>query len=349
MLADLRVPPFDPALRARVRHAIDVKTKPPGSLGRIEELALQLALIQETEAPRVEAHLLLCAADHGVVAEGVSAWPQEVTAQMVANFLAGGAASTVFAREMGCKVTVADAGVAAPIPPAPEGAPALRRAGIRPGTRNFAREDAMTPAELSAALEFGATLAREAIAEGATVIALGEMGIGNTSSAAMLAHKIAGIELAPLVGPGAGLDGEGVSRKQQVLERAAARHPRRMDPMAALAAYGGLEIAALTGACAAAAAGGAAVLSDGFIASSAALAAIAARPEIGPRVIFSHMSREPGHRLMLEALEARPLLDLDLRLGEGTGALLALPLLRAACAMLAEMATFESAGVSGKD
>jgi nicotinate-nucleotide--dimethylbenzimidazole phosphoribosyltransferase len=345
MLNDLSVSAFDTALADRVQREIDAKTKPPGSLGRVESLALRLALIQGVERPSARARLILCAGDHGIVAEGVSAWPQEVTAQMVLNFLAGGAASTVFARAAGASVTVADAGVAAPLPDAP----GLRRAGIRNGTRNAAVEDAMTAEETEAALRFGAGLAQEAVAEGARVVALGEMGIGNTSAAALLVHKIAGVELGPLTGPGAGLDAPGVARKLEVLERAAARRPGRLDPTTALAAYGGLEIAALAGATIGAAASHAAVLADGFIASAAALVAIAARPELKYHVIFSHRSHEPGHRLLLEAIGAEPLLDLDLRLGEGTGALLALPLLTAACAMLNEMATFESAGVSGKD
>lgn len=351
MLRDLAIPAVDPDLGARVQAAIDAKTKPAGSLGAIERLALALALAQGDAAPRAEpARLLLFAGDHGITAEGVSAWPSEVTAQMVLNFLAGGAASTVFARANGVEVTVADAGVKAPLPDHP----ALRRAGIRTGTRNAAVEDAMTGEELSAALRFGADLAREAVSQGARVILLGEMGIGNSSSAALLAHAVDGIPLGPLTGPGAGLDAAGVDAKRQVLERAAARRldgrkDGRLAPLDALAAFGGYEIAAMAGAVIGAASAGTAVLVDGYIATAAALCALRARPEAGPRCIFAHESHEPGHRLMLQSLGVRALLDLDLRLGEGTGALLAQPLLRAACAMLAEMATFESAGVSGKD
>ncbi len=348
MLEDLSVPAFDPALRDRVLREIDIKTKPPGSLGVIEELALQLALIQNVERPRVRARLLLCAADHGIVAEGVSAWPQEVTAQMMLNFLAGGAASTVFARMTATEVTIADLGVATEFPELPVAAPELRRANIRAGTRNFAREDALTAEEAAAAVAYGARMALEAAEGGATVIALGEMGIGNTSSAAMLAHKICGIDLDGLVGPGAGLDDAGVARKREVLRRAAARHPDRMAPMEALRAYGGLEIAALAGAAIAGASARMAVVADGYISSAAALVALKARPDAAGHIVFSHRGKAPGHRMMMDAIGARPLLDLDLRLGEGSGALLALPLLQAACAMLAEMATFESAGVSGK-
>ncbi len=345
MLEDTQIAAPDPALGARVQRMIDAKTKPPGSLGRIESLALQMALAQGTEAPSADpARLFIFAGDHGIVAEGVSAWPQEVTAQMVLNFLAGGAASTVFARANGVAVTVADAGVAAPLPDAP----GLVRAGVRRGTRNAAVEDALTPDEVARALAFGAGLAAEAVAAGARVVALGEMGIGNTSAATLLAHAVAGIELGVLTGPGAGLDAAGVDCKLGVLARAAARRPGPLAPLDALAAFGGLEIAAMAGALVGAASRGAVVLVDGFIATSAALVALAARPEARPFCVFAHRSKEPGHRRMLDWLEAQPLIDLDLRLGEGTGALLALPLLRAACAMLNEMATFESAGVSGK-
>ena len=345
MLPDYPIAATDPALGREVQAAIDAKTKPPGSLGRIETLALQMALAQGTARPAADpARLFIFAGDHGIVEEGVSAWPQEVTAQMVLNFLAGGAASTVFARANGAAVTVVDAGVAGEIGEAP----GLVRAAIRRGTRNAAREDALTATEVGGALALGARLAAEAAASGARVIALGEMGIGNTSAAALVAHGIAGIGLGVLTGPGAGLDAPGVDRKLAVLGRAAGRRPGPLAPETALAAFGGLEIAAMAGALIGAASRGAVVLVDGFIATAAALAALAARPEARPHCVFAHRSKEPGHRRMLEWLEVEPLIDLDLRLGEGTGALLALPLLRAACAMLNEMATFESAGVSGK-
>ena len=346
MLTDFAIAAPDAALGARVQRAIDAKTKPPGSLGRIEALALQMALAQGTERPAADpARLFIFAGDHGIVAEGVSAWPQEVTAQMVGNFLAGGAASTVFARVSGAAVTVVDAGVATEIGEAP----GLVRGGVRRGTRNAAREDALTADEVERALALGAGLAAEAVGQGTRVVALGEMGIGNTSAAALVAHGIAGIELGLLTGPGAGLDAHGVDRKLAVLARAAGRRPGPLAPAEALAAFGGLEIAAMAGAVIGAASARAVVLVDGFIATAAALAALAARPEARDYCVFAHRSREGGHRRMLEWLEVEPLIDLDLCLGEGTGALLALPLLRSACAMLNEMATFESAGVSGKD
>ena len=220
--------------------------------------------------------------------------------------------------------------------------------GFRP-TRNAAVEDALTVDEVARTLAFGAGLAVEAVVGGARVIALGEMGIGNTSAATLVAHAVAGIDLGVLTGPGAGLDADGVGRKLAVLVRAAARRPGPLAAGDALAAFGGLEIVAMAGALIGAASRGAVVLVDGFIATAAALAALAARPEAKPYCVFAHRSKEPGHARMLEWLEVEPLIDLDLRLGEGTGALLALPLLRSACAMLNEMATFESAGVSGKE
>jgi nicotinate-nucleotide--dimethylbenzimidazole phosphoribosyltransferase len=346
MLGACSIRPVDPALRTSVQTAIDLKTKPPGSLGRIEALALQMALAQSTGSPVADpVRLFIFAGDHGIVAEGVSAWPQEVTAQMVLNFLAGGAASTVFARTNGAEVTVVDAGVVTEL----ADAPGLVRAGIRKGTRNAAVEDALTADEVDRALDFGAGLASEAVADGAKVIALGEMGIGNTSAATLVAHAVAGVDLGVLTGPGAGLDAHGVDRKLEVLARAAARRPGPLAPMDALAAFGGLEIAAMAGALIGAASAGAVVLVDGFIATAAALAALAARPEAMPYCVFAHRSKEPGHVRLLDWLKVEPLIDLDLRLGEGTGALLALPLLRSACAMLNEMATFESAQVSGKN
>jgi nicotinate-nucleotide--dimethylbenzimidazole phosphoribosyltransferase len=260
----------------------------------------------------------------------------------VANFLAGGAAATVFARSVGCAVTVVDAGVTGDLP----ADPTLVRLGIRAGTRNAAAEDALTAEEAEAAVAAGAELAIGAVRAGARTVLLGEMGIGNTSSASLLAHALAGLGLAVVTGPGAGLDAAAVGRKRAVLARAAARHPKRLAPVEALAAFGGLEIAAMAGALIGAASAGAVAVVDGFIGGAAALAALGARPEAAPYAVFAHRSAEPGHAGVLDALGARALLNLDMRLGEGTGALLALPLMRAACAMLSEMASFEHAGIS---
>jgi len=345
MLDNYPITQPDQSLLDRVQAHIDIKTKPPGSLGRIERLALQMAGAQNTDTPHSDpARLLLFAADHGLVAEGVSAWPSEVTAQMVANFLAGGAAANVFARTNGLDITVVDAGIASDLPPDDN----LVVAGIARGTRSALREDAMTAGETTKSLEFGANLAAKAVDEGAKVIALGEMGIGNTSSAALLCSAIDEIDIEALTGPGAGLDKEGVGRKTQILKQVLQRKTGRLAPFEALQSFGGLEIAMMAGALIGAASRNAVVLVDGYIASAAALVALRARPEALHYPVFAHRSMEPGHRLLLNAIGAEPLLDLDLRLGEGTGALLAFPLLRNACAMLAEMATFESAGVSGK-
>ena len=289
--------------------------------------------------------MLLFAADHGLVSEGVSAWPSEVTTQMVANFLNGGAAANVFARSNNVEISIIDAGIIGDLPDHPS----LIRASIKKGTANSMHEDAMSGGELDRALKIGANLARKAIEEGSRIIAIGEMGIGNTSSATLLAHSIHAIDLTVLTGPGAGLDENGTNKKLNVLKKVAARKPGILTPLEALQSFGGLEIAMMTGAVIGAASAGAIVLVDGFIASAAAMCAIAARPDAAPYAIFAHRSKEPGHQLMMDAIGVQPLIDLDLRLGEGTGALLALPLLRNACAMMNEMATFEQAGVSAKN
>lgn len=341
-MVDYQIAPVSTDLRTQVRGMIDAKTKPLGSLGQIEKLALNLALSQNTAEPGARTTLLLCAGDHGLVEEGVSAWPSEVTAQMVMNFLNGGAAANVFARAAGADIKIIDAGVSSPLPDDAK----LLRAGIRAGTRNALKEDAMTAEEVEAALSFGGETASAAVANGADVIALGEMGIGNTSSAALLAHIVTGASLEDLVGAGAGLDTPGVVKKIEILKKCRARKPGKLEPIEAMAAFGGLEIAVMAGAIIGAAASNATVLVDGYIATAAALMAVEARPECRPYLVFAHESFESGHVEMLAHLDADALLDLDLRLGEGTGALLAVPLLKAAAAMLAEMATFESAGVT---
>ncbi|MFK7901532.1 MAG: nicotinate-nucleotide--dimethylbenzimidazole phosphoribosyltransferase [Nitratireductor sp.] len=350
MLSNYKINQPDAALLNQVQGAIDIKTKPPGSLGVIESLALNMAGAQNSANPSADpAHLFIFAGDHGLTAEGVSAWPSEVTTQMVANFLSGGAAANVFARTNDVKLTIVDAGIIGDLPEHEN----LIKANIKKGTNNALKEDALSEDELEAALQFGALQASNAVKNGDKVILFGEMGIGNTSSASLLAHAIAGIDLETLTGPGAGLDKQGVVQKIEILKQVAARKlsskDDRLTPTKALQAFGGLEIAMIAGGIIGTAANNGVALVDGFIASAGALCAIKARPEIAPYVVFSHRSKEPGHTAMLQSINAEPLLDLNLRLGEGTGALLALPLLRNACAMLEQMATFESAGVSGKD
>ncbi|MBP7003428.1 nicotinate-nucleotide--dimethylbenzimidazole phosphoribosyltransferase [Amaricoccus sp.] len=325
---------------ARLRAAIDGKTKPPGALGRVEEIAAQVARLQGTLAPRLDGcTLTIFAADHGVAAAGVSAYPQAVTRQMVANFLAGGAAATVFARGLGVPVVVVDAGVAG----APLDHPALVSRRIGAGTASFLDGPAMTRGQLAAALDAGRALGAGPVE---TAAAFGEMGIGNTASAAAVAHKLTGLPLAGLVGRGAGLDDAGLAAKAAILARAAARTGGRLGAEAALAEYGGFEIAMMAGAMVGAAAAGRVVLVDGFIATAAAACAAALDPGARGALVFAHRSAEAGHGPLLDWLGARALLDLDMRLGEGSGALLAWPIVRAAAAMLAEMASFESAGVA---
>ncbi|WP_089339249.1 nicotinate-nucleotide--dimethylbenzimidazole phosphoribosyltransferase [Burkholderia singularis] len=341
------VAPLDDAeLRATLARVIDQKTKPPGSLGRLEALALQLGLVQRTVAPRiVRPAMIVFAADHGIAAEGVSPYPQAVTAQMVANFVAGGAAINAFSGVAGCVLEIVDAGVASPL----DDALPLVRAAIARGTRNFARERAMTRDEVRAALEAGAARVAHHAALGTNMIGFGEMGIANTSAAACLMSRMLNVPLDACVGRGTGLDDAGLAHKRAVLERALARHPDARAPLDVLATFGGFEIAMMTGAFVEAARARMTILVDGFIATSALLIADALAPAVREYCVFSHVSNEAGHRRMLEHFGAHALLSLDLRVGEGTGAALALPLVRAAAAFVSEMASFEAAGVANRD
>ncbi|HEY4316677.1 MAG TPA: nicotinate-nucleotide--dimethylbenzimidazole phosphoribosyltransferase [Herbaspirillum sp.] len=334
----------DAALAAALAAAIANKTKPPGSLGLLETIAARIGLIQGTLAPCLSApEILVFAADHGVVAENISAFPQSVTWQMVHNFLGQGAAINVFARQNGCALKVVDAGVNHDF-----GAlPGLLDRKIGPGTANFARQPAMSAEQCRLALEHGMALAAQV--EG-NVIGFGEMGIGNTTSAAALMHALTGIAAADCVGAGTGLDAAGVAHKARVVADAAMLHGvDAADPLAVLRTFGGFEIAMMAGAMLQAAAMRKVLLIDGFIVSSALLVAARLRPAILDYCIFSHCSDEHGHRRLLREFDAQPLLQLDLRLGEGTGAALALPLLHAAVNFLREMATFDGAGVSGRN
>jgi len=348
-----RVAPLDHAAMAAAGTRLNRLTKPPGSLGRLEALATQLAGITGSELPRAErAAVVVFVADHGVTAQGVSAYPSDVTAQMVANFMRGGAAINVLGRLVGAVVTVVDVGVCGAIPRVePESADRGARlvvARVAEGTRDMTVGPAMTRAEATRAIDVGRSVAADLIEAGVDVIAVGEMGIGNTTAASAIVAAMTGRAASEVTGRGTGLDDAAVGRKVAVIAAALARHrPDSGDPIGVLAAVGGLEIAALVGAILACAEARVPLVLDGFITGAAALVAAAIAPPAVPRMIASHCSAERGHRVVLEDLGLEPLLDLELRLGEGSGAALALPLVRAATAILAEMATFDQAGVSG--
>jgi nicotinate-nucleotide--dimethylbenzimidazole phosphoribosyltransferase len=347
------VPPFDDAAASRARAHQAQLTKPPGSLGRLEDLAVFYAGArgQFPVAAPARPRLYVFAADHGVTAEGVSPYPSSVTAAMVANFVAGGAAISVLTRASGIELRVVDAGVASPIPGAPGqgGGGTFVSAALRAGTGNLVREPAMTRAEARAALALGERLAGEAVRDGVDLLAAGEMGIGNTTAAAALAAALTGAAPEAVVGRGTGVDDAGLARKIDVVRGALARHrPDRRDPLGVLAAVGGLEIAAMAGLMLGGAARRVPVVVDGFISGAAALAAVALAPRVRDYLCFSHESAERGHRVVCAALDARPLFDLGLRLGEGTGAALAIDLVRAAVRLQCEMATFASANVASR-
>lgn len=341
-----------PAARpdARARRAAEARqavlTKPAGALGRLEELAIRLAALQGTERPRVErVHIVVFAGDHGVAAEGVSAYPQAVTAEMVKNFARGGAAVAVAARALGAALEVVNLGTVQD----PGPLPGVTSARLGPGTANFTRAPAMDEAQLTAALAAGRHAVARARDAGAHLFIGGEMGIGNSTAAAALACALIGAPPGRLAGPGTGLDAAGIAHKARVVERALERHRDALDsPLAALRCLGGFEIAALAGAYVACAQAGMAALVDGYISSAAALAAVRLCPGAEPWLLFGHASAEPGHRALLDALGATPLLDLGMRLGEGSGAAVAVPILRLACALHDGMATFAEAQISPK-
>lgn len=335
-------------IAAALQAKIDNKTKPVGSLGRLEDLALQLGKIQNSLSPQLKhPHILVCAGDHGAARAGVSAFPQEVTWQMVENFLAGGAAINVLARQAGMQLIVADAGVNHDFGPRP----GLLNAKVALGTENYLVGPAMTSAQRDAALAHGVRLARELADAGCNVLGFGEMGIGNTASASLLTHCLTSVPLDRCVGRGTGLDDAGLARKRALLAEALQHYSGpHEEALAVLAQFGGFEIAMLVGAMLAAAQRRVLLLIDGFIVTAALLVAAKLAPQILEYCVFSHRSEEAGHILQLEALgAARPLLQFGLRLGEGTGTALAYPLVAAAAAFLNEMASFESAGVSQQD
>ena len=341
LLERVVAPDWRLALAAQAR--LDRLTKPPGSLGRLEELATRLVVLTGSERPRIVAPVIFTlAADHGVVAEGVSAYPQAVTAQMVENFCRGGAAVNVLAAHVGARVVVADVGVAGDVPPHP----GLVIQKIAAGTASLARGPAMTREQAASAVAAGAALVEAAAPY---CVGTGEMGIGNSTAASALTAAFTGADVAGVTGRGTGLDDAGWRRKVAVIGRAlAVNRPDPRDPLGVLAALGGFEIAGLVGVILAGAARRCPVVLDGFIATAAALVAVRLRAEAREYLIAAHRSAEPGHRVLLEALGLAPLFDLRMRLGEGTGAALGIGLLRAALACYTEMATFKDAGVSDR-
>jgi nicotinate-nucleotide--dimethylbenzimidazole phosphoribosyltransferase len=346
IMRQFHIQPPDRALAQALAAKIDGKTKPLGALGRLEALALKVGLVQGTLSPTLsEPTVLVFAADHGIAAAGVSPYPQSVTQQMVLNFLNGGAGINVFARQSGMRIRIVDAGVNHDF-----GAVAgLIDAKVAMGTRDFLQGSAMTDTECEAALLRGAALAEQEIAAGCNVLAFGEMGIANTSSAAALMSVLCGLPVAQCAGRGTGLDDAGLQKKIALLEQALRLHGLSPDdPFKALATVGGFEIAMMAGAMLGAAEQKALLLIDGFISTAALLVASRIQPAILDYCVFSHCSGEAGHALLLEHLQAEPLLDLGLRLGEGTGAALVYPLVEAAVNFLNEMASFESAHVSGR-
>ena len=341
-----RVRPVDPAWRGRADTHLDRLTKPLKSLGRLEWIAARLCAIQETVTPCcAPRRIVVFAADHGVTAEGVSAYPSAVTAQMVGNFLRGGAAINVLARTTGADVCVVDVGVAGDIDSTGDAAAFISRR-VRAGTRNIAHEPAMSPDELTSAIELGLDVADAAARDGILVLAGGDMGIGNTTAASAMTAAFTRAPASEVTGPGTGIDSDTLVRKVATVTRALRVNRPGRNPLEVLRTVGGLEIAAITGAYVGAAAHRIAIVGDGFIATAAALVAAELCPSFLDYWFAGHQSSEPGHALQLRYLRQEPLLHLDMRLGEGTGAALAIHLLSAAAAVMNEMATFDSAGVA---
>ena len=345
--------PIDPNWMDSARQRQLELTKPPGSLGRLEEIANRCAAIRESLQPTASRpRIVLFAADHGVCAEGVSAYPQDVTAQMVLNFLRGGAAINAFARSGEIDLQVVDVGITAPLSSSNDlidSSNNLISRRVRPGTRNFCEEPAMTEAEMAAALETGIELACDSVTAGYDLLGFGEMGIGNTTSASAIAAALSGEPVHVVVGSGAGADDACMDRKRSAIQRALALHADSLaDPLDILRCVGGFEIAAMCGFCLGAASRRVPVVTDGFIATAAAALAVRLSPAASGYVFASHRSAEPGHTHFLAMLNQEPLLDLGMRLGEGTGAALAMKLIQAAVAAFTGMATFTGAGVSNK-
>ncbi|MGB9885966.1 MAG: nicotinate-nucleotide--dimethylbenzimidazole phosphoribosyltransferase [Moorellales bacterium] len=341
------IPELNEEARRAARLRLDDLTKPQGSLGRLEDLAAHLAAITGEALPELpKKAAVLMAADHGVAEEGVSAFPQEVTAQMVANFARGGAAMSVLSRHVGAELVVVDIGVARDLPLIP----GVLSRKVAYGTRNFTRGPAMTRQEAEQAVAVGLEVAREVVGRGARLVALGDMGIANTSASTAIAAVYSGLPVAELTGRGTGVDDERLKKKIRCLEQALAENrPDPRDAWDVLCKVGGLEIAGLAGVAIGVAAARGAVLVDGLISAAAALIAVGLAPPVRDYLLASHQSAEPAHRVMLELMGLKPILFMDLRLGEGTGAALVMPIVEAAVKILREMATFGEAGVSNRE
>lgn len=340
------IEPLDLKLKEQLKHKIDFKTKPLGALGRLEDVAMQLGLIQNTLTPQLkEPYLLVFAGDHGVVEEGVSAFPQDVTFQMVYNFLRGGAAINVFCEHQGIKIKVIDAGVKHFFQPHPD----LIVKKIACGTQNFTKGPAMSVAQAYLCIENGVQIVEQIYALGSNILGFGEMGIGNTTAASALMHVFTDTDIQACVGIGTGISHETMLHKADVIRAAVAANKNCDTPIKKLASFGGFEIAQMVGAMLKAAELKMTVMIDGFISTAAFLTAYSINPNISGYSIFCHQSEEKGHNTLLKHLNARPLVNLNMRLGEGTGCAIAYPIIKMATSFLNEMASFESAGVSNKD
>ena len=330
----------------QIQHTIDTKTKPVGALGKLEVLAKQVATIQQTLTPELKQPTILTfAGDHGAAKAGVSAFPQEVTFQMVMNFLNGGAAINVFCKQNDIALQVIDAGVNFDF----EAAPGLIDAKVAGGTASYITESAMTEAQLQTCFDKSAAIVADVANSGCNIIGFGEMGIGNTASASLIMSAMCQLPIERCVGRGTGLDDKGMHRKFELLTAAQELHGEVTDPRLVMQTYGGFEVAQICGGMLAAKEHGMIVMVDGFIATAAYLIAVAINPSLKDNAIFCHTSDESGHQLMLDYLKVKPLINLGMRLGEGTGCAVAYPLIQSAVAFLNEMASFESAGVSESD
>lgn len=345
-MKDFNITKPKPGLKEEINHKIDFKTKPLGSLGQLESIARQVCLIQQTLSPTLtKPSIVVFAGDHGLAKEGVSAYPQEVTHQMVLNFLSGGAAINVFSQQHGIDLKIVDAGVNFDFGQQP----GLVDAKIGMGTKNSLKGASMTEDQLNTAIQKGAEIVNNIQASGSNIIGFGEMGIGNTSAASLIMSHICNIPIKKCVGRGTGVDDAGWQKKVDILKQVQKKHAQISNTSELLQAVGGFEIAMMTGAMLQAAANQMIVLVDGFIATSAFLCAQSLHPNIKPYALYCHQSDESGHQQMLEFLHADPIIRMNLRLGEGTGCALAYPLIQSSVDFINKMASFESAGVSNKD